>query len=379
MFNIPIKESEDRLVSISKKDLYVALAVLFTYVFLDGDTASSFKLRAGAKKATEGLSKLFRMIVEKANSGKHLHLLSGVFTGSESARLLSGYGEHMIRRLIKRNRSVDDVIGEILPTAAAAVATQAQAMSQMLDLYLKPEHSHHWAEIRRCAYSDEAEDFKTLQKYALEACRLEPAAFGLMRTASQGGSIRDHEKLVEYQAGDYIWVDIVEASRDPAKFGENANEIDIDRHESDYIHQGVGPHSCLGKEMSTVALATQLGLFAKLKNLRRVEGQAGHLKYTTKLAGEMSDNVRTYLQADWSSWWPFPTSKLFCCFSLTNPFWLTYYLSAMKVLHEGLCETLAEHDMQSPSPTPESHIRADSGISIIPEIRTNGYATSPKG
>lgn len=307
MFSIPLKDSGDFSVGASTKNLYLGLSVLFAYVFLDGDTAKSFALRSGARTATQKLSKLIHTVVDAIAFGKHLHL-NKILDRVSRGKLLSEYGRHMIERLLKHGRTTDEVVAEILPTAAASVATQAQAMAQMLDVYLQEDHAKHWPEIRRCAYSEELADFRKLQKYALEACRLQPAAFGLLRTAEKGGTIQDGSREVQYEAGDLIYTDFVSAGRDPEKFSLNAEEIDPNRPLDDYLHHGLGPHACIGRRITEVSLAVQLGLFAKLKNLRRVPGQAGQLKYSTKLAGGNPGSIRVYMTEDWSKFWPFPTS-----------------------------------------------------------------------
>lgn len=306
MFHLPIEDPDHLLPGASTRSLYLGLATLFAYVFLDGDTTRSFKLRTNAKKATGKLRKLVRTVVQAVALGEHLHL-NNLFG---SGKLLSDYGINMIKRLLSTGKKVDEVVAEILPTAAGAVATQAQAMAQMLDVYLEPDNMIHWTEIRRCAYSNDPDDFKTLQKYALEACRLAPAAFGLLRIAAEGGTIQDDDRTVIYKRGDIIYTDFVSAGRDERVFGKNANEIDVSRdHPSDYIQQGYGPHACIGQNISQISLAVQLGLFAKLKNLKRVPGQAGKLKYTTELPGGNPGSIRVFMTEDWSSWWPFPTSK----------------------------------------------------------------------
>jgi hypothetical protein len=313
MFLIPIRDTGEFLVGASTKELYLGLAVLFAYVFLDGDTAKSFKLRAGAKTATQKLSKLIKVVVEAVAFGKHLYL-NKLFDMGGGGKLLGDYGKHMIERLIRDGKKVDEVVAEIIPTAAASVATQAQAFAQMLDVYLRSENQRHWPEIRRCAYSDDPEDFKTLQKYALEGCRLAPAAFGLLRNAAEGGSLQDGKDTVSYKAGDSLYTDFVSAGLDPRVFVKNevsnATEIDVTRDLNLYIHHGVGPHSCIGRSITQISLAVQLGLFAKLKNLRRAPGLAGKLKYTTNLPGGNLGSIRVYMTEDWSSWWPFPTSEL---------------------------------------------------------------------
>jgi hypothetical protein len=370
MFSLPIKDSGDFSLGASTKDLYLGLAVLFAYVFLDGDTAKSFKLRAGAKTATQKLSKLVRIVVEAVAFGKHLHL-NKFLDRTSSGKLLAGYGRHMIERLIQHGSNVDEVVAEIIPTAAASVATQAQAMAQMLDVYLQEDYTKHWADIRRCAYSNDHKDFDTLQKYALEACRLAPAAFGLLRTAAEEGTIQDGNKTVEYRTGDLIYTDFVSAGRDEKKFSKNAREIDVGRPLSQYIHQGMGEHACIGRRITQVSLAVQLGLFAQLKNLRRVPGQAGKLKYTTNLPGGNPGSIRVYMTEDWSSWWPFPTSKFLIVYIPDIGRALTSFFTAMKVLHNGFCKTLADHEPELIQRN--GRCRSDSGVGLVPEIRTNGH------
>jgi hypothetical protein len=324
MFHIPVKDSGESHLGVSTKDLYLGLAILFAYVFLDGDTSRSFKLRASAKKATEKLKKLVRLVVQAVALGEHLHL-NRLFDASSSGRLLSDYGRHMIERLLKGGKKVDEVVAEILPTAAASVATQAQAMAQMLDLYLQEDHMRHWPEIRRCAYSQDPDDFNTLQKYALEGCRLAPAAYGTVRIATEGGSIQDGGTPIKYKKDDLIYTDFVRAGRDEQTF-PNADQVDVTRDLGLYIHHGIGPHACIGRAITQVSLAVQLGLFAKLKNLKRLPGQAGELKYSTHLPGGTPETIRVYMTEDWSSRWPFPTSM-----SLLSPIHIAHRMLMMFV------------------------------------------------
>ena len=42
----------------------------------------------------------------------------------------------------------------------------------ILDWFLRPENSHHWAAVRKLAAKDTTASFETLKKYVLEAGRL---------------------------------------------------------------------------------------------------------------------------------------------------------------------------------------------------------------
>ena len=68
----------------------------------------------------------------------------------------------------------------------------------------------------------------------------------------------------------------VEANRE-AKFFPNPNEVDLNRNLDTYIHYGAGPHACLGKDASRVALTAMLKVVGRLDNLRRAPGAQGEL------------------------------------------------------------------------------------------------------
>ncbi|KAG9780764.1 heme peroxidase, partial [Aureobasidium melanogenum] len=316
LFHLPLKQKGDKNpIGVEVDQLYLALSVLFAYVFLDGDTASSFKLRASAQEATDKLAELVKIVCKAVHAGSLLHL-GDLFPMGKAGQLLEDYGARFLKRLFEGGKTVDDVVWAIIPTAAAAVATQAQHFTQMLDIYLSDEyHNKHWAEIQRCAWSDDPADFDKLKGYALEANRLAPAAFGLLRKANTDTVIDDNGTKVHIKAGDSVYTDFITAGLDETVF-PNPREIDPSRDRSLYIHHGHGPHACLGRPMVEVAMAAQLKVFAKLKNLRRAPGPQGHLKKTVPMPNPTSSDpkpspgsIQVYMEENWSSWWPFPTSK----------------------------------------------------------------------
>lgn len=79
--------------------------------------------------------------------------------------------------------------------------------------------------------------------------------------------------------------------------------VKLDRPESSYIHHGWGPHACLGRQITVTAMASQLRVLGRLRNLRRVPGPQGQLKYKV-----VNGAFRVYLKPDWSAYWPFPTT-----------------------------------------------------------------------
>ena len=289
--------------------LYLGLAVLFAFVFLDLDPAREFKLRSGAVTASEGLAKLVKVVVTAVQVGDTLHLDKFYDTLSpQSGQLLRDYGVHLIQRLFTGGKSVDEVVWTIIPTAAAAVATQAQHFAQMLDVYLRDEYRHHWEAIRKCAWSNDPADFEKLKKYALEANRLAPAAFGVARTAAAKATVNDGAHgSVPVAPDDTVYVDFVAAGLDETVF-PNPTEIDITRDPSLYLHHGYSHHKCLGRPIVEISMAAQLKVFAKLQGLKRAPGLQGVLKSTEPRPSP--GKITVYMKEDWSDWWPFPACEL---------------------------------------------------------------------
>lgn len=52
-----------------------------------------------------------------------------------------------------------------------------------------------------------------------------------------------------------------------------------------YIHYGVGPHACLGRDASQIALTCMLRVMARMPNLRPAPGPQGVCKKVQKDAG----------------------------------------------------------------------------------------------
>jgi hypothetical protein len=317
MFHIPIKGPKDlNPLGVEVDQMHLAFSVMFAYVFLDLDTARSFSLRAGAKASGEAIAKLLGIVCEAVQADRYLHL-TDLFRMGRAEKILGEYGTRLIRRFFKGGKSVDEVVWTIIPTVAAAVATQAQHMSQMLDLYLSEKYSHHWPDIQACAYSDNPEDFNKLKKYALEANRLAPAAFGLLRKCRVSTTINDGSKKVKVEEGDQLYTDFVAAGMDPDVF-PNPEEIDITRDSNLYLHHGYGKHACIGRPIVEIAMAAQLKVFAKLKNLRRAPGLQGQIKRTVPPPNPVSSDphenpgrIEAFMKEDWSDWWPFPCCKYF--------------------------------------------------------------------
>ncbi|KAL2872843.1 peroxidase/cytochrome P450 family protein [Aspergillus lucknowensis] len=299
-FNMPLKGSHySPADAYTIKELSDALFDLFGYVFLDVDPPQSYKNRMVAKREAERMGEVMTKAVSEASGNIFSHP-SRIF-GSKSS--LPGFGPQLVKRLREGGKSVEDAVWTIIPTAAAACATQAQGWAQMLELYFSDKYSSHWPAICNLARSDDPEAFTKLKKYALEGFRLSTPAFGVLRTAADNATIKDGTSTTNVRKGDTLFVDFITAGLDPSKFPD-PEEIKLDRPMELYIHHGWGPHSCLGRPIVTIAGACLLRVLGRLRNVRRAPGPSGEMK--SKMVNAA---FKVYLPEDASKWTPFPCNK----------------------------------------------------------------------
>jgi linoleate 10R-lipoxygenase len=110
----------------------------------------------------------------------------------------------------------------------------------------------------------------------MEGIRLN-GTFGSYREAASAATIDDGGCQVSVKAGDKVFVSFVGAAKDPVMFPD-PEEVKVDRPLDNYIHYDEGPHTCLGRDASRVALTAMLKTVGKLDNLRRAPGPKGELK-----------------------------------------------------------------------------------------------------
>lgn len=129
-FDIPLKEkATDHGNGLTVQEIYDVLAHLFEYVFLDVDTAKSYKHRVLATKGTRKLAGVVRKAVERAKSSPGLIQMIMGFLNPISKASIPGFGKELVARFLEGGKPVEDVVWELIPTQAAAAATQAQAVS----------------------------------------------------------------------------------------------------------------------------------------------------------------------------------------------------------------------------------------------------------
>lgn len=89
-----------------------------------------------------------------------------------------------------------------------------------------------------------------------------------------------------------------------------------------YLYPGLGPHSCLGRDVFLIALTEMFRAVFRKANLRRAPGPQGELKKIAPpqkdISGGGGDDGTgatfsgTYMTEDWSSVSPLPTSMRVC-------------------------------------------------------------------
>ncbi|GIK07532.1 hypothetical protein Aspvir_003198 [Aspergillus viridinutans] len=297
-FSIPLKAKKDPSPDgYTPRELSDALALLFGYVFLDLEPTDSLRNRIAAAAEAHRMGAIMAKSVSNARDSVVRRFMQALGRSEAGA---ASYGPQLVNRLLREGNSVDEVAWTIIPTAAAACATQAQGWTQMLDLYLSEKYASHWPAIQKLARSADPGAFEKLKKYALEGFRLSTPAFGVLRTAVDEATINDGTTSTTVKKGDIIFVDFITAGRDPAKFPD-PEEIRLDRPADVYIHHGWGPHACLGRAIVTTAGAVLLRALGRLENIRRAPGPAGEMK--SKM---VNGAFKLYLREDGSSWTPFP-------------------------------------------------------------------------
>jgi linoleate 10R-lipoxygenase len=281
VFSLPLKSKEHPKGVFTEHEMYMAMAVIFTCIFFDLDPAKSWPLHMASRKLAKVLGKLVEANVKAVNMTGFIAGIVDSFSQNQS--YLGDYGVHMVRRLLDSGIGPEEVAwSQILPTAIAMVPNQAQVFTQILDYYLSPVGQKHLPEINRLAKLDTADADAKLLRYAMEGIRLN-GTFGSYREASGSISINDgydaygRERHVNIKPGDKVFVSFVGAAKDKDMFPDG-DEVRLDRPMENYIHYGIGPHECLGKDASRVALTAMLKVVGRLDNLRRAPGPKGELK-----------------------------------------------------------------------------------------------------
>lgn len=109
-----------------------------------------------------------------------------------------------------------------------------------------------------------------------------------------------------------------------AKRFPSPSEVDPARPLESYLYPGLGPHSCLGRDVFLIALTEMFRAVFRKSHLRQTPGPQGELKKLVPPAMTSADEAAygngcgrgtfsgTYMTEDWSSVSPLPQSMRVC-------------------------------------------------------------------
>jgi hypothetical protein len=128
VFSLPLKTAEHPHGLFTEHELYMVLAAFFIAIFFDLDITKSFALQQAAHAAANKLGAIVEANVKFANKTGFISGLTDKM--SERSGPLKDYGIHMIRQLLAAGLTPYEVTwSQMLPTAGAMVANQAQVVS----------------------------------------------------------------------------------------------------------------------------------------------------------------------------------------------------------------------------------------------------------
>ncbi|KAI6364264.1 hypothetical protein MCOR08_006210 [Pyricularia oryzae] len=302
VFGLPLKTAKNPTGVFTEQEMYGILAAIFTTIFFDLDPSKSFPLRTKTREVCQKLAKLVEANVKLINK---IPWSRGMFVGKPAKdEPLSIYGKTMIKGLKAHGLSDYDIAwSHVVPTSGAMVPNQAQVFAQAVDYYLSPAGMHYIPEIHMVALQPSTpETDALLLGYAMEGIRL-AGTFGSYREAAVDDVvIEDNGRQVPVKAGDRVFVSFVDAARDPKHFPD-PEVVNPRRPAEKYIHYGVGPHACLGRDASQIAITEMFRCLFRRRNVRRVPGPQGELKKVPRPGG-----FYVYMREDWGGLFPFPVT-----------------------------------------------------------------------
>ncbi|CAG8536028.1 18355_t:CDS:2 [Acaulospora morrowiae] len=267
-FGIPVKTQDSPCGVYSEQDAYDQFTIIFMFLFVNLDPANSYKLSRDAKQVFCQMHKVMQEILE-----------SSVNEDAEDSECKpSPQAKKLMQILMDQyKKNADLATWNLLGTISGGVTPMAQAASQIVDFYLRPENKSHLEEIRRLADKNDKESENLILGYILEALRFYPVVPSLLRRASVSSSIDDKTNgTVNVEKGDTVVLSLASAHMDSSVF-PNPDKIDPKRPVDLYLTFGYGFHECFGKPVNFVAIPAIVKTILKLKNLQRVPGRAGQL------------------------------------------------------------------------------------------------------
>ncbi|KAK0508750.1 hypothetical protein JMJ35_009026 [Cladonia borealis] len=272
--------------TLSEEEMYSCMITYLNYAIVDSDPTESWNLRREAHEAFAKLKRTTESAVRK--HGRIGGLVGNFFAPPPAPKgSLKEVGQKLTQDLLAAGYSVETTATTLLTTAAGGIANVPSTFVCILDWFLKPEHSHHWAAVRKLAAKDTTASFETLKKYVLEAGRLS-GFLAVVRICfperGEAAQVKtDHGSMETLRKGKVVLCNITAAFRDPSVYPD-PDQVKLDRPMELYQMWSIGPHRCAGRAIAITAVASM-----------------GKIKF---VPGPLPGS-RKYLSDDWSQYQPF--------------------------------------------------------------------------
>ena len=185
--------------------------------------------------------------------------------------------DNVLNRLIlaqKHHDWLDDrAILRNIMVIMGVVENISKVVTQVMDQLLKRP-----TELKEAIIVATANDMEAMKNYCFEALRFNPHNPAILRYCKNGAVIGKgtrHERKVP--AKTTIYAATLSAMFDP-EVVKNPKKFDATRN-VDYMHFGMGPHTCAGKYINGVVVPELVAALLRLPNIRRAEGKAGKIQY----------------------------------------------------------------------------------------------------
>ncbi|KAF1951021.1 hypothetical protein CC80DRAFT_575965 [Byssothecium circinans] len=317
LFMLPLKTAERARGIFTATELYTILSS--TAILEQGtlDSAQSVALEVKTHTPLQTLGKVAEANVKALGKSGIVSSLMSLIVPDDiddpEPTELKSYGEKLLKRLLaippftsastlthktKPAVTPDSLVhAHILPAAADLVTTTGQLFAQVLEFFLTGNGKQHWGEIQALSRSDTDDAWITLERYILEAIRLngEPRA---LRTATKDTSLSGTTVPVKIKAGDTVFLNLRAAFRDPRGFPD-PEKFDINRPRDAY--EALTPDAFGGREMVWTGVTAMMRVVAGLEGLRGAKGVQGRVH---RVQGR--DGYGRYLTGMWDGVWGVP-------------------------------------------------------------------------
>lgn len=296
IFHIPLRKTGAAHPAgfLSEHEFYTHMSSIFRYIFANSDPCNAYALRQEALRAAAVIRPLTERVVDSVKHANFHDLAHDIFQATSqpttSDDLAHSFGTNLIRRLLQTPNRTEptkpyDVPTILTLTIAEGLCAGSQSLTQILDLlHSAPYNATTWPKIPSLTPTE-------TDSLILESLRLLPPVYALPRLSTKDPKTP-------------VLLNLLSASLSPTTF-PSPQEINLSRPRDTYLHHGWGAHACIGRDLITTALAAQIRVLAQLKNLRRMPGAQGEVKFLWK---EKTLGWKVFLSEDWREQWPFPTT-----------------------------------------------------------------------